>query len=64
MNPEAYIHAFSKLNVNRSGEHVSPHKPVMLLAVLALAEAGLLKENKIGSSGFVVQRISPILVLL
>lgn len=35
-----YIQAFSKLNVNRSGEHVSPHKPVMLLAVLALAEAG------------------------
>ncbi len=44
---EYYIHAFSKLHVNRSGEHVSPHKPVMLLAVLALAEAGFLKENKI-----------------
>ncbi|MBN2107566.1 MAG: HNH endonuclease [Deltaproteobacteria bacterium] len=42
-----YIQAFSKLNVNRSGDHASPHKPVMLLAVLALAEAGLLKENKI-----------------
>ncbi|MCU0614887.1 MAG: HNH endonuclease, partial [Desulfobacterales bacterium] len=26
---------------------ISPHKPVMLLSVLALAEAGLLKENKI-----------------
>jgi hypothetical protein len=37
---EYYIHAFSKLNVNRSGEHVSPHKPVILLAMLALAEAG------------------------
>ncbi len=44
---EQYIHAFSKLNVNRSGEHVSPHKPVMLLTILALAEAGQLKENKI-----------------
>jgi putative restriction endonuclease len=42
-----YIQAFSKLNANRSGDHVSPHKPVMLLAVLALAEAGQLKENKI-----------------
>ncbi|MBN2109327.1 MAG: HNH endonuclease [Deltaproteobacteria bacterium] len=42
-----YIFAFSKLNVNRSGGHVSPHKPVMLLALLALAEAGQLKENKI-----------------
>jgi hypothetical protein len=31
MNLNSYIHAFSKLNVNRSGEHVSPHKPVMLL---------------------------------
>lgn len=42
-----YIHTFSTLNVNRSGGRISPHKPVMLLAVLALAEAGQLKENKI-----------------
>jgi len=42
-----YIHAFSTLNVNRASGRISPHKPVMLLSVLALAEAGLLKENKI-----------------
>ena len=44
---EYYVKAFSKLNVNRAGDHPSPHKPVMLLAVLELAEAGLLTENKI-----------------
>ena len=43
----AYIRAFSTLNVNRANARISPHKPVMLLSVLALAEAGLLKENKI-----------------
>lgn len=43
----AYNHAFSTLNVNRAQGRISPHKPVMLLSVLALAEAGLLKENKI-----------------
>jgi putative restriction endonuclease len=42
-----YITAFLKLNVNRSGGHFSPHKPAMLLAILELAEAGLLIENRI-----------------
>ena len=42
-----YIHAFSTLNVNRARGRTSPHKPVMLLSVLALAEAGLINENKI-----------------
>ena len=42
-----YLKAFSSLNVNRSGGHVSPHKPAMLLALLGLAEAGDLKKNKI-----------------
>jgi putative restriction endonuclease len=44
---DKYIHAFSTLHVNRVPGRTSPHKPVMLLAVLALAEAGQLKENKI-----------------
>ena len=35
-----YIHASSKLNVAKREGHVSPHKPVMLLAVLPLADAG------------------------
>ncbi len=42
-----YIDCFSKLNVNRSGGFPSPHKPVMLLAVLALADGGMLPENKV-----------------
>jgi len=42
-----YIECFSSLNVNRSGGFPSPHKPVMLLAVMALAEGGMLPEKKI-----------------
>ncbi len=42
-----YVKLFSSLNVNRSHGRISPHKPVMLLSVLTLAEAGFLKENKI-----------------
>jgi putative restriction endonuclease len=45
-----YISAFSTLHVNRVQGRTSPHKPIMLLAVLALTEAGLLKENKISYS--------------
>lgn len=44
---QLYVKTFSRLNVNRARGKVSPHKPVMLLAVLELAETGLLKENKI-----------------
>lgn len=42
-----YLSVFSTLNVNRNGGRVSPHKPCMLLAVLDLAESGLLRENKV-----------------
>lgn len=42
-----YLHAFLTLNVNRAGGRPSPHKPCMLLAVLGLAEAGDLRQNKI-----------------
>jgi len=42
-----YLRAFRTLNVNRAGGRVSPHKPCMLLAVLGLAEAGDLNQNKI-----------------
>jgi len=42
-----YLRAFSALNVNRSGGRPSPHKPCMLLAMLGLADAGLLKANEI-----------------
>ena len=49
-NLQNYVKAFSRLNVNRARGKVSPHKPVMLLAVLELAETGLLKVNKIDYS--------------
>jgi len=42
-----YLRAFRRLNVNRAGGRASPHKPCMLLAVLGLAEAGDLIQNKI-----------------
>jgi len=42
-----YLKAFRTLNVNRAGGRASPHKPCMLLAVLGLAEAGDLSQNKI-----------------
>lgn len=44
---EYYIKAFSRLRVNRFGGRFSPHKPIMMLAVLELAETGLLPENRI-----------------
>jgi hypothetical protein len=47
MSLEIYIERFQKLKVNRSGGHESPHKPSMLLAVVGLAEAGALRENRI-----------------
>jgi putative restriction endonuclease len=42
-----YLHAFRTLSVNRARGSASPHKPCMLLAVLGLAEAGDLRQNKI-----------------
>ena len=47
MSIDSYIQQFGKLKVNKRGEHESPHKPCMVLAVIGMAEAGLLKENKI-----------------
>ncbi len=43
----AYLEKFQHLNVNRRRDHESPHKPSMLLAIVGLAEAGLLSENEI-----------------
>lgn len=41
-----YINKFSNLRVNTAGG-ISPHKPCLLLAVVDLAEAGGLTENRI-----------------
>lgn len=42
-----YIDRFSRLRVNTAGDHASPYKPCMLLAVTALAESGRLRRNRI-----------------
>lgn len=47
MAMERYVAAFSALRANRRGDHISSHKPVMLLAVLTLADSGRLPVNRI-----------------
>ena len=47
LNLDHYLRAFRTLHVNRAGERASPHKPCMLLAVLGMAEAGDLAQNRI-----------------
>ncbi len=47
MSIDAYAQRFHRLRVNPRTGGFSPHKPCMLLAVLALAEAGALSENRI-----------------
>lgn len=42
-----FLEALTRLNVNRRGGRFSPHKPVMMLAVLDLALAGRLSDNRI-----------------
>jgi putative restriction endonuclease len=42
-----YLDKFQKLRVDKRGDHERPHKACMLLAVIGLAEAGRLQENKI-----------------
>jgi hypothetical protein len=40
-----YADRFKKLRRNKSGEHYSPHKPVMLLAIMDLIESGQVVDN-------------------
>jgi len=47
MTLESYIAQLRHLNVNRRHGRASPHKPCMVLAVLDLAEAGRLANNRI-----------------
>jgi putative restriction endonuclease len=44
---QEYLAKFQNLNCGRVGNHERPHKPVLLLAVLDLAESGRLSENRI-----------------
>ncbi len=43
---EQYVHQFTTLNCNRTQGHISPHKPVMLLALLDTYEGGESNENR------------------
>lgn len=47
MSLQNYVDWFVRLNVGRVGDHVRPHKPVLLLALLDLFEQGLVKSNQI-----------------
>lgn len=42
-----YQEKICRLNVNRRGGNISPHKPCLLLAVIDMAEAGALSNNEI-----------------
>jgi hypothetical protein len=42
-----YAQLIVSLRIGRSGEHERPHKPALLLAILSLADAGRLSENRI-----------------
>lgn len=56
MTIEAYITKFENLRRNKSGSRERPHKICMLLAVLDLAKAGGLEENKIYLNPELVER--------
>jgi putative restriction endonuclease len=44
---ERYVSLFTNLRVDHEGNRPRPHKAVMLLSVMALAESGQLAENRI-----------------
>lgn len=56
MSIDSYVQRFQRLRVNRRAGGVSPHKPCMLLAVLELAEAGALIDNRIPFAPPVLER--------
>lgn len=47
MSISDYADQFASLNTGKVGDHRRPHKPVMLLAIMALVESGQLTENRI-----------------
>ncbi|MBU1691657.1 MAG: HNH endonuclease [Gammaproteobacteria bacterium] len=56
MSLDDYKRKFVQINVNPAGDHVSPHKICMLLAVLDLARSGALRENRITYSPALLDR--------
>jgi putative restriction endonuclease len=47
MTIDHYMRLIGSLRIGRAGEHERPHKPALLLAILSLADAGRLRENRI-----------------
>jgi putative restriction endonuclease len=47
MSVDYYAQLVASLRIGRTGDHERPHKPALLLAILSLADAGRLRENRI-----------------
>lgn len=61
---EKFKREIVELKRGKQGEHQRPHKLVMLLSVLELAERGLLNENKIYLSAHLITIFENIFVLV
>lgn len=61
---EKFNQEIGKLKRGKEGEHLRPHKLVMLLSVLELMDRGLLKENKIYLSTSLITIFENIFVLV
>ena len=51
-----YLHQFSNLHRNKFKGEIAPHKPIMLLCVIDLIEAGFITSNKIELSEMLEER--------
>ena len=61
---EKFKQEIGKLKRGKEGEHLRPHKLVMLLSVLELMDRGLLRENKIYLSTSLITIFENIFVLV
>ena len=53
---QSYFHQFSNLHRNKLKGEITPHKPIMLLSVMDLIEAGFITSNKIELSEMLEER--------
>ena len=51
-----YLHQFSNLHCNKLKGEIAPHKPIMLLSVMDLIEAGFITSNRIEFSEMLEER--------
>lgn len=61
---EIFKQEIIKLRRGKQGEHLRPHKLVMLLSVIELVDRGLLMENKIHLSAPLITIFEDIFVLV